>query len=213
MRRSGIDAGAQGDVVAALVGERLAYYTPRGHHGIVRCFGPMAILGVLALGGCRERNPAFMPDAVTSSGPSPGSSEGSTGFEPTSTTGSASAGSTTSPSESSSSAGEPGTSSETSSDPSGGDGSYPPCDLDADPQCPRGWDECISVDDPPRSWCAHPCEHDHDCEDPASGDAEPVCAGPSGESCALDCSDGQDCPDGMDCDELFEGVVRCVWPG
>ena len=77
-----------------------------------------------------------------------------------------------------------------------------------DQDCPRGWDECIDVAGV--SWCSHYCDTPDDCEAPLTGDAAVVCAGPSGNSCALDCSDGQTCPDGMSCTELFS-VVRCVW--
>lgn len=108
--------------------------------------------------------------------------------------------------------------SSSSSSSSTGDGSsaesssdlpYAPC-PNGDEDCPPGWDECIDVADG-ASWCAHDCDQPDDCEVPATGDAEVVCAGPSGHSCALDCSDGQTCPDGMACVELFGNVVRCVW--
>lgn len=94
---------------------------------------------------------------------------------------------------------------ETTTTTDGGVVPYASCN---DQDCPRGWDECI---DPQNvSWCSHYCDTPDDCEAPLTGDAEVVCAGPSGNSCALDCSNGQTCPDGMSCTELFS-VVRCVW--
>lgn len=180
-----------------------------GTIAVVRRVAEVVVLGGLVLGGCRERNPAFMPDAVDSSG-----GVGSTGLVVTSSGGEPSTGTGTSSSSSSSSSdgseiGESGASDSTG----GGDGSYPACEPDADPPCPRGWDECIELDDPQRTWCSHECDDDDDCEPPSEGDAQPVCAGPSGDSCALDCSDDRTCPRGMDCEELFGDVVRCVWPG
>ncbi|MBC8070125.1 MAG: hypothetical protein IAG13_17450 [Deltaproteobacteria bacterium] len=182
----------------------LAWMPSRGHHARVRRIGAVVVIGGLALAGCRERNPAFVPDAVGSSG-----AVSSTGVAVTSSGGHTGTGTVTGTGTGSSEGGSELGGSEGSS---GGDGSYPACDPDADPPCPRDWDECIELDDPPRTWCSHACDDDDDCEPPSDGDAEPVCAGPSGDSCALDCSDDRTCPTGMECEKLFGNVIRCVWP-
>jgi hypothetical protein len=177
--------------------------------------------GILLLGpaSCKETNPDF--DGPASSGTSTSSDGSSTGpvatTDPMTTSGMEGSGSTSLP---------PGTTDDTmppldtgSSDPSMGGSSssggdeplYPPCMLDADPVCPRPHEECYEID-PDYTVCTLPCQDDADCPQAASGDAQPECAGPGGDQCVLDCSDGETCPDGMECQQGGGNSDRCVWP-
>lgn len=145
-----------------------------------------------------------MPDAV----PTTSDGSGSEGMVASSDESSTTSASTTLPTTSTTvgtTASSESTSDAESTSDGGGVVPYASCN---DEDCPRGWDECIDVAGV--SWCSHDCDTPDDCEAPLTGDAEVVCAGPAGHSCALDCGDGQTCPDGMSCTELFN-VVRCVW--
>lgn len=169
------------------------------------------VAGVLILGGCRERNPAFMPELAMSTG------EGSTSLATSeeSSSGFATTAGTTMPATTTTSVGESSgagsTGDASTSDASSGGEPVPYADCNGGAACPRGWDECIALDNPAIAWCSHYCDQPDDCETPLTGDAEVVCAGPSGHDCALDCSNDQTCPDGMACIEIIHNVVRCVW--
>lgn len=172
-----------------------------------------------ALAACKEPNPDFMPDASSTGGSdSQGetSTASTTGVSDATTIGSSfTVSSTTASSETTDdpTTTEPGsTGASTTTDPTTGGGSdptYPACDADTPTMCPRGFDECIPVQ--AGGWCTVHCEDPSTCPVPVSGTAEVVCAGPSGNQCALDCGGGKTCPDGMGCTHIQGTIYRCVW--
>lgn len=187
------------------------------HHGS-RWLAAASLLLVLA--SCKEPNPAFDGPASTGSG-----SEGSSGAGPTGTTmdamttmstmstmGMEGTGSTSLDPDSSTGPVSPESSS--SSDTGGEAPSYPPCMLDGDPVCPRPYEECYDFLAPDYTACTLPCEQDDECPQPATGEAQAMCAGQNQDQCVLDCSDGATCPDGMECQEVGGGGMfeRCLWP-
>lgn len=173
---------------------------------------------LLVATSCKEPNPTF--DGPATAGSSGGSNSG--GSAETSTTDATTdvittmamdGTSTTSP--------EPGTSTgpmppeSSSSGDTGNEGPlYPPCMLDEDPPCPRPYEQCYEFLAPDFTACTLPCEQNADCPQPATGEAEAVCAGQNEDQCVLDCSDGATCPDGMECQQVGGGGMfeRCLWP-
>lgn len=186
-------------------------------------------IGVLLLvpTACQEPNPDFDgPAGSSSSSSADGSGTGSTTSSSpmTTTSGMDGTGSTslpvdtsdTMPGTSSSDTAEPSTTTTGGSSSSGGgeEPLYPPCMLDELPVCPRPYEECYDFLAPDYTVCTLPCMQDDECPAPASGDAQPSCAGQNSDQCVLDCSGGATCPDGMECQQVGPGGMfeRCLWP-
>jgi hypothetical protein len=103
------------------------------------------------------------------------------------------------------------TDSASSSSSGGGDATYPACQPDADPVCPKPYTGCYDVVKT-HSACTVECEDPDACPEPNGGTAVPVCGGPMMDSCVLDCSGDATCPDGMECVEIVpETILRCLW--
>jgi hypothetical protein len=176
------------------------------------------VVGVwLLVPSCQEPNPDFDGPASTSTstsssegvppeGSTTAGADGTTSLEPSTTT------EAVSPDSSSGTTGE--VSSSSSSITGGDEPLYPPCMLDEDPACPRPYDECYDFLEPDYTVCTLPCRQDDECPVPASGDAQPQCAGQTNDQCVLDCSGGATCPDGMECQQVGPGGMfeRCLWP-
>ena len=165
---------------------------------------------------CKEPNPAFDGPASASSG------SGSDGSDTAGTSGTTTDVITMTTDGTSATSVEPGSSTgpvspeSSSSSDTGDEGPlYPPCMLDDDPVCPLPYEECYDFLAPDYTVCTLPCEQNADCPQPATGDAQAICAGQSQDQCVLDCSDGAACPDGMECQEVGGGGMfeRCLWPG
>ncbi len=167
---------------------------------------------------CKEPNPDFMPEGSSSGhdshgGTSSTASSSDAGEQTTigsslTLTSSASASETTE----TATTGTTEVGSSGATDPTtggGGDPTYPACDAPTPTTCPPGFDECVPVQG--GGWCTVHCEDASTCPVPGSGSAEVVCAGPSGNQCALDCSGGASCPDGMGCTHLQGTIYRCIW--
>ena len=94
----------------------------------------------------------------------------------------------------------------------GMDGSYPPCQLDADPVCPKPL-MCQQPMQGQVNWCAMGCQDVGECPLPSEGTAVPFCGGPN-DVCMLDCGGDATCPTGMECVGLGNDgqAMRCVWP-
>lgn len=184
-------------------------------------------IGVLLLvpTACQESNPDFDGPASASASSSADSSGTGSTTSPspmTTTSGMDGTGSTSLPIDtsdtmppdtSSSDTAEPTTAGSSSS--GGGEGPlYPPCMLDENPVCPRPYEECYDFLEPEFTVCTLPCAQDDECPTPASGDAQPDCAGQNNDQCVLDCSGGATCPDGMECQQVGPGGMfeRCLWP-
>jgi hypothetical protein len=95
----------------------------------------------------------------------------------------------------------------------GADDAYPACDPKAKPECPDPYTGCYEFSPKGFSVCiVDGCEDPDDCPQPSSGTAPVVCGGQQMDLCLLDCSDDQMCPDGMECQEVAQGIARCMWP-
>lgn len=135
----------------------------------------------------------------------------STGAPDETTTGN---GTTMAPADSSGTAGMDSTGdSATGTTTGGGEATYPECMPDADPVCPKEYDDCVQLMQGNYNFCTVTCEGPDDCPDPSSGTAIAICGGPNQDRCELDCGDDATCPDGMECIGVGPGMtfMRCAW--